>query len=442
ADFETPQALLHWLLVGPWRGREKLVARLGSEANDPIDELVNAAHAYAMTDVPSLVGFLHWFDAGDGELKREVEGSGGLVRVMTVHGSKGLQAPIVILADAADNPDRSLGSPLELSDPLDKARRIPLPGLPAEEKRGRLEEQEARVKAEEREEHWRLLYVAMTRAEEALFVTGALASNEKELAPDSWYARLAEVMADKPALDDPLWGQRHEYGSLPSMPFGSDDVAETQSLPFAPTWAERAIAEEPRPPRPLAPSALGEERSSDPPWPPGTGVDAARRGVLIHRLLERLPELAPSDRSAAASAWLARNAADLAEHLRAEMVDAAIRVLGEAAWADLFGPDALAEVPIAALVGDQVVAGTIDRLLVEPDRIRLVDFKTARRPPSDLSGVPQSIVRQMAAYAAALEVAYPGRQIDAAVLYTSVPALIEIPADLLARFKPGLSAPE
>ncbi len=442
ADYETPQALLHWLLVGPWRGREKLVARLGSEANDPIDELVNAAHAYAMTDVPSLVGFLHWFDAGDGELKREAEGSGGLVRVMTVHGSKGLQAPIVILADAADNPDRSLGSPLELSDPLDNARRIPLPGLRAEEKRGRLEEEEDRTKAEEREEHWRLLYVAMTRAEEALFVTGALASNEKELAPDSWYARLAEVMADERAVDDPLWGRRHEYGSLPPMPFGSGDVAVMQPLVLNPPWAERAIAEEPRPPRPLAPSALGEERASDPPWPPGTGVDVARRGVLIHRLLERLPELASADRSAAALAWLARNADDLAEHVRGEMVDAATRVLGEAAWADLFGPDALAEVPIAALVGDQVVAGTIDRLLVEPGRIRLVDFKTARRPPQDFAGVPQSVVRQMAAYASALEVAYPGRQIDAAVLYTSVPTLIEIPADLLARFKPGLSAPE
>ena len=164
--------------------------------------------------------------------------------------------------------------------------------------------------------------------------------------------------------------------------------------------------------------------------------------MLIHRLLERLPELEPADRAAAASAWLARNAADLAEDLRGEMVDAATRVLGEAAWADLFGPEALAEVPIAALVGDQVVAGTIDRLLIEPGRIRLVDFKTARRPPQDLAGVPKSIVRQMAAYAAALEVAYPGRQIDAAVLYTSAPALIEIPGDLLARFKPGLSAPE
>lgn len=439
ADFETPQALLHWLLVGPWRGRERLVARLGSEANDPIDELVNAAHAYAMTDVPSLVGFLHWFDAGDGELKREAEGSGGLVRVMTVHGSKGLQAPIVILADAADNPDRSLGSPLELTDPLDENRRIPLPSLKGEEKRGRLEEQELRAKAEEREEHWRLLYVAMTRAEEALFVTGALASNEKELAPDSWYARLAEVMAGEREIADPIWGRRYEYGSLPPMPFGSGDVAAMQDLPLNPPWAERPVGEEPRPPRPLAPSALGEDKGFDPPWPPGTGVDAARRGVLIHRLLERLPELEPGERAAAASAWLARNAGDLDDTARGEMVSAALRVLDQAEWADLFSPQALAEVPIAALVGDQVVAGTIDRLLIEPTLIRLVDFKTARRPPGDLAGVPQSILRQMAAYAAALKAAYPGRQVEAAVLYTSVPALIAIPADMLARLKPGLS---
>ncbi|MCW1402686.1 double-strand break repair helicase AddA [Novosphingobium sp. MW5] len=439
ADFETPQALLHWLLVGPWRGREKLVARLGSEANDPIDELVNAAHAYAMTDVPSLVGFLHWFDAGDGELKREAEGSGGLVRVMTVHGSKGLQAPIVILADAADNPIRPLSSPLDLSDPLDESRRIPLPLLKSEEMCGQLAAEELQTKAQELEEHWRLLYVAMTRAEEALFITGALASNKNELPADSWYARLAEVMAGEREIEDDIWGRRWEYGSLPPMPFGSGDVAATQDLPLNPPWAERPVGEEPRPPRPLAPSALGEDKGFDPPWPPGSGVDAARRGVLIHRLLERLPELEPGERVAAASAWLARNAGDLDDTARGEMISAALRVLDHPDWADLFSPQALAEVPIAALVGDQVVAGTIDRLLIEPTRIRLVDFKTARRPPADLAGVPQSILRQMAAYAAALETAYPGRQIEAAVLYTSVPALIAIPADVLARLKPGLS---
>ncbi|MFM5931017.1 MAG: double-strand break repair helicase AddA [Novosphingobium sp.] len=449
ADYETPQALLHWLLVGPWRAREALVARLGFEANDPIDELVNAAHAYAMTDIPSLVGFLHWFDAGDGELKREAEGAGGLVRVMTVHGSKGLQAPIVILADAADNPDRGMGTALELTEPADPGQSrlnpppvIPLPSLRKEEKLGRILEVEARAKAEEREEHWRLLYVAMTRAEEALFVTGALGARETEPAEDSWYARLAEVLEGRPQLADDIWHRRVEYGSMPPMAFGSHDVAVTQELSLLPPWAERPIQAEPRPPRPLAPSRLGEEQTADAPWPPGAAIDAARRGVLIHKLLERLPEVSRPEREGAALRWLTRNAADLAAPVHAEMVGAALRVLDQPGWADLFSPEALAEVPIAALVGDQVVAGTIDRLLIGPDRLRLVDFKTARRPPASLGEVPQATLRQMAAYAAALAVSYPGKTVEAAVLYTATPVLIVIPEEVLAAHKPGLSTAE
>ncbi len=443
ADYEPPQALLHWLLIGPWAGRRKLVARLGGEANDPIDELLNAASAYAANEVPSLQGFIRWFDAGEGELKREAGQARDEVRVMTVHGSKGLQAPIVILADAADNPDRSRPSPLILSDPMqtegEPRREIPLPALPAAAKAGRIAEAEAKAKAEERQEHWRLLYVAMTRAEEALFVAGALAGREKVPAPDSWYARLAGLFQDEEWIADPLWGARLEHGEVPGAapaPTGSGPA----ELPLLPPWLDAPAPAEPRPPRPLAPSSAGEDTAADPPYPPGAGAAAARRGVLMHRLLERLPEVAVADRIAAAQAWLARSASDLAAPARAEMATSAVAVLAAAEWADLFSPKALAEVPIAATVGGQVIAGTIDRLLVEDERILVVDFKTARRPPASLDEVPVAILRQMAAYAAALEAAYPGRRIEAALLYTQVPMLLAIPLDLLAIHKAALAA--
>jgi ATP-dependent helicase/nuclease subunit A len=118
----------------------------------------------------------------------------------------------------------------------------------------------------------------------------------------------------------------------------------------------------------------------------------------------------------------------------------ALAVIQEGGWAELFSPGALAEVPLAATVGGQVIAGTADRLLVEPDRVRVVDFKTARRPPRSLNEVPLSTVRQMAAYAAALAVIYPGRRIEAAVLYTQTPQLIELPADWLEAHKPAPNA--
>ncbi|MFA7586668.1 MAG: double-strand break repair helicase AddA, partial [Novosphingobium sp.] len=443
ADYEPPQALLHWLLSGPWQGRRELVARLGREANDPIDELVNAAHAFSTSGTPSLAGFLNWFDAGEGELKREAGRSEGLVRVMTVHGSKGLQAPIVILADAAGNPRSARPTPLDLPDRHvggdEGARRIPLPPLSRKEQVGRIAVEAEQCRREEMQEHWRLLYVAMTRAEEALFITGSLGSREKAPSEDSWYARLEALVPPGRKLDDPLWGYRLEHGDLGELPAAAAPAVSPGAVEVLPDWVTLPAGAEPRPARPLAPSSLGEELSADPPFPPGAGAQAARRGTLIHRLLERLPELPSADRAEAAARWLARNARDLDEDSLREIAQSALSVLADPAWADLFGPASLAEVPVAALVGERVVAGTIDRLQIIGTTIRIVDFKTARRPPERAEDVPRAIVRQMAAYAAALEVTYPGRQVEAALLYTQAPRLIVLPDARIAAEKAALA---
>ncbi len=439
ADFEPPQALLHWMLVGKWQARRKLTARLGSEANDPIDELLNAALNYASAHTPSLQGFIQWFDAGEGELKREAGEGGEQVRVMTVHGAKGLQAPIVILADATGNPDASPTRGLELEEELPGGggRTMPLPDLRKEQKVGPILAAEEAARAAEREEHWRLLYVAMTRAEEALFIGGALGKREKEPATDSWYARLAPLFGEMAEHDD-IWGARRERGSQAAHIPKVDTEQEGAHLEL-PAWVRSPIGDEPRPPRPLAPSSAGEEQGSDPPLPPELVANAARRGVLMHSLLERLPDVAADDRAVRGAAWLAHQARDFNDAERREMLDKALAVLCEPAWASLFGPDALAEVPLAATVGGQVIAGLADRLLVEGDRVLVCDFKTARRPPSSLEQMPDSTIRQMGAYAAALEVIFPGKRVEAVVLYTQTPQLIAIPGDMLRANKPALA---
>lgn len=445
ADFDPPHVLLQWLLSGPWQGRGKLVARLGREANDPIDELVNASIAYAAVGTPSLVGFLAWFDAGDGELKREADNAAGLVRVMTVHGSKGLQAPIVILADATGNPDESRPAGLDMPDPVNPRRRIPLPPLRKEERAGPIAAEAQAVKIAEMQEHWRLLYVAMTRAEEALFIGGALGPKDKgQPAPNSWYARLETLFAADAGVSDAVWDSRRDWGDppapmAPTAEAASAQLALPEPVPALLRWPPPA---EPLPPRPLAPSGLGEEAAPDPPLPPGTALDAARRGTLMHRLLERLPALSPQVREQVARQWLARNAADFTESDRDAMLTVTLGIVDDPQWAELFGPASLAEVPFSAVVGGQVVAGSVDRLLITADRIRVVDFKTARRPPESLDDVPDATVRQMAAYAAALAVIYPGRTIDASVLYTTAPRLIALPAPLLDRYKPDLPRSE
>ena len=162
----------------------------------------------------------------------------------------------------------------------------------------------------------------------------------------------------------------------------------------------------------------------------------------MHALLERLPDIEADDREAAASAWLARQAPELDATGRDDMLAKVLAILSDRRFADLFGPDALAEIPLAATVAGQVIAGTADRLLVREDEVIVVDFKTARRPPTSIEDIPISTLRQMAAYASALETIYPERRVRAAVLYTQTPQLFELPSHVLSLHKPTLPMAE
>jgi ATP-dependent helicase/nuclease subunit A len=166
--------------------------------------------------------------------------------------------------------------------------------------------------------------------------------------------------------------------------------------------------------------------------------EAARRGALLHGLFERLPAVAPPARAAAADRWLEASAGVGDSAYRAAMVDDACRIIADTAFAEIFGPEALAEAPIAAVVGGDVVAGTVDRLLVSDAHVLVVDFKTGRRVPRSAEAAPRHHLRQMAAYVAALQVVFPGRVVEAALLYTAGPVLLALPHDLIERHKPGL----
>ena len=199
---------------------------------------------------------------------------------------------------------------------------------------------------------------------------------------------------------------------------------------------------EQRPSRPLSPSSLGDDVVSDP--PPGPGAQAAaERGRLIHALFERLPPVSPDDRARAAHRWLAQaGGLDDAAQRQAIVADV-LGVVDDPRFADLFGPHALAEAPITATLGDGlVVSGTVDRLLVTDDVVRVIDFKTGRHVPATLDDIPPYHRAQMAAYAAALAVIFPGRRIEAGLLYSSGPRLHLLPAAMLARDKPGYATME
>jgi ATP-dependent helicase/nuclease subunit A len=441
ADFGTPYDFLEQVLTGPIQGRAKLVARLGEEALDPIAELLSLAQKFATSHDGGLQAFLHWFDAGDEEIKRELAGQSDMVRVMTVHGSKGLQAPIVILADACVDPSRKVDSsfdwPIEIVG-RDIELNLPVYSLPKAQRIGPLEAAHDRAREADMQEHWRLLYVAMTRAAERLYIGGTLGKRAKEPPQASWYAAVERSFAtlgcDWIETDE---GLCRRFGSA-ARPTPRADPAEDANarLPAVlPDWALTPAAPEQRPPIPLAPSSLGKDDVASPPLSGPDRELAARRGVMMHSLFDRLPALAPGQRRDAARRWLARQHGIENEAEADAIIDPVCAVIEHPDFADVFRQDALAEAPIAAVVGPNVVSGTVDRLLVADGRVLVVDFKTGRRPPRSLEQLPVAHVRQMAAYAAALRLIFPGSQVQAGLLYTSTPQLFRLPDELLAATK-------
>lgn len=443
ADFAAPHIFFETLLSGPFDGRRKLLARLGAEARDPIEELLSSTLQFEANGTPSLQAFLDWFDRGEVEIVRDPSGPVDAVRVMTVHGSKGLQSPVVILADACADPERSrsAGGFPTFRPSEEGSEEVPVfrPRKPelAEPLRSQIERQDRL----DREEHWRLLYVALTRAEERLFVGGALGVRDRNGPPQaSWYRAVETALTDLGCdwEDSERWVREMRYGEPPKP--GRRPVRAAATPADLPDWLRRPAPAEQRPPRPLAPSALGEDEVAQP--PPGPEQrQAALRGRLLHQLFERLPAVDQARRRALGDRWLERSAGIAEADFRASLLDDACAVIDDPRFADLFGPGGLAEAPIAAVIGDGlVVSGTVDRLCVGEDRILVADFKTGRNAPATAEAIPGAHLRQMAAYQAALRVIFPDRPVEAALIYTAGPVLHALPDSLLAAHLPNAAA--
>ena len=421
ADYGGPHDFLEAILSGPLDGRRKLMARLGRAARDPINELVTAALQFEATETASLQHFLAWFRRGEVEVKRDPEGRGNAVRIMTVHGAKGLEAPLVILADATTNP-ADLGGVRNHLDVRGPDGSFPVLRPRKAELCPPFDDIVEQEKQRDLREHFRLGYVAMTRAAERLIVAGLKPA--KDVAEDSWHARVGAALEGQGVVPDAS-GKRILSGGVPPEA-RPERPLRAFAPPAIPAWAREPAPQEERPPRPLAPSQMASDRDAMP--PPGPEMRAAaERGRLLHALFERLPATRPTERRAAALEWLARGAGVTDAEERLALVDAALLIVEAPEYADVFAHDALTEAPLAATLPDgTVVTGTVDRLSVTAERIRLLDFKTGNRVPRDADAVPESHRRQMAAYGAALRVIFPDRPVELALLYTAGPRLIRL----------------
>ncbi|MCZ6845394.1 MAG: double-strand break repair helicase AddA [Alphaproteobacteria bacterium] len=437
-DFLRPYELYAQLLNRG--GRAAILSRLGPDAADPLDEFLSLALAYERTNTPSLQGFLHWMATGRAEVKRDLEQASGAVRVMTVHGAKGLQAPIVILPDTMQVP---VGSP-QLLWPETGGIMLWAPRADdRDEVAGAAYERARQLQAEE---YRRLLYVAMTRAGDRLYICGW--ETARGAPEDCWYRLIQDAMEsvaqpvessflanDSEAIDSTILRLQSAQHDAP--------VAETApqrrvDAPPLPDWASEPAPAEPTPSRPLAPSHAEHDPPVRSPLDADDDLNRFKRGTIIHYLLQWLPGLSPEHRAAAAHNYLARPTLELSDDAQERLATEALAVLEDEALSGLFSPASLAEVPISGVVSgghgrEQVVSGQIDRLLIADGTVTVVDYKSNRPPPQTPADVQPVYLRQMAAYRALLADAYPGFAINCCLLWTDGPRLMALPNTLLDR---------
>jgi ATP-dependent helicase/nuclease subunit A len=434
-DKLAPYELLAQFL-GAEHGHKLLSARLGSQIDDPIGELLRLALAYETRHAASAQGFLHWLRQGQQEIKRDMEGAGSAVRIMTVHGAKGLEAPIVFLPDTCRAPAKRGGQVNRLQFnaerlPLWRASKALLEPYGAEQ----VERQQELAKQEEK----RLLYVALTRARDRLYIGGWLAKRQKAPPTDSWYdmmeSGLGQGVGDGEEINARQWLAAGE-APLPSPEGEARDPLDEAARASVPPIADWLFEEAPRDENAFryfgnklfSPSALshGDMPVTQPSGEEGEALRAAsQRGKIVHKLLETLPDLDPGEREAAAVAYVARasDASDMSVDgaTQTRLVGEAMAVLARPELADLFGPKSLAEASVAGVIemldGQKLaLAGQIDRLVELPEEILLVDFKTGK-PPQDREE-PTPYWTQMAAYRALMQGVRPGKTIRCALIWT------------------------
>jgi ATP-dependent helicase/nuclease subunit A len=422
--------------------RKRMLTRLGPEAAESLDEFLDLAVTFDRESPPSLQGFVNALRSTDVEIKRDMEQKRDEVRIMTVHGAKGLQAPIVFLPDTCMLPRRQGASIYSLAQHGVAPEEIGHIVWPAGGNALRhIEEAKAVARKAELEEYHRLLYVAMTRARDRLYICGWSQKETPEKA--SWYELVdqgLQGLVTETAGYDGKPVRRLVSKQTVKVKAPGAAAAETEIVGL-PNWATQQARPE-RSRELLTPSGLGalmgdpdSPYAEQPPLGPKALADDRRfaRGRLTHTLLQHLPQVAAAEQERAARVFVAARGHDLPEALREEILSETLAIVQNPVFAPLFRPGSLGEVPIVARIGNRDLSGQIDRLAVLDDGLLVLDYKTNRPPPSAPEEVAPAYIAQLAAYRAALRLMFPSRALRAAIVWTDGPKLMEIPSTLLDR---------
>lgn len=447
ADFDRPFEFFSRILDKDG-GRKKFKARFGSEVDDVIDQFMRLALDTETTHVPSLDRFLSHLQSSEIVIKRELDTVRSDVRIMTVHGAKGLEAPIVFLVDPGSAPRHASHDPaiIKLDAPgggslLSVCRTSQ--GMPS-----LVEQKLAADRTAGEQEYRRLLYVALTRAGDRLIVCGY--QGPRGAHPKCWHNLVWQGLVDEAehtdfegSEGDMLVWQKTPMKKDPPDPTtqlagGADQDAGIVGLP---EWISRPaphIAVVQR----LSPSDAVDDQDADEPGPKGPARDvfadaldpennALKRGRLIHRLLEILPDISTTDRLQVAQDATLIALPDQSPDARARDVNTVLEILSDPHFADLFSGQGRAEVSLNGWIEKQdgsrhLVSGQIDRLLMTDTTITIVDYKTNRNPPTTEDDIPAQYIAQLALYRKLLSDIYPNHGIEAVLLWTSGPMLMPL----------------
>jgi ATP-dependent helicase/nuclease subunit A len=421
-------------LLGVERGRYALLKRLGVEANDAIDEFLNRALQHEQQQPPSLSAFLHVLSATEASVKRDLEAAGEVVRVMTVHAAKGLEGKIVFLPDTTGAAIGRYDPNIVLLD--DDGLEVPVWRKSKKDDPPPVNEAIDRARIDQDREHRRLLYVAMTRAEERLYICGFRSKTEPP--PTCWYNIVHLALADGMEPVPAPWDASRTVLRIGSTAQAAVAVKPASPIPAKPPtdhWLWRPAPREAQPAPPLSPStALAAADQLDARANTAGVASGLAIGSLMHALLQYLPDVATEDRAAAAGRYLAARGGMLSEAERTGVLAQALALLAAPAVAALFGPGSRAEIAIAGKITGPggmplEIAGRIDRLAVRENDVLLADFKTGTPRPAEVA--PAAYIAQMALYRAAVEPLYPDKTVRPFIVWTANASAVELPDAML-----------
>ena len=436
--------LLMHMLIAPCpadpegSGYKACTSRFGHEIMDPLDEIVGDALRLELQDIRTLPDFITRFSKGQRDIKRELSEAMGEVRIMTVHASKGLEAPVVILADTITIPDHKKTGRV-FFDPQTK---LPLINAQSNGRSSLINDLRDNALKKQLDEEKRLLYVAMTRAEDTLIIAGAYKATEKNPTPkeQSWYSvvengfnRMGIAVTERGIRRFGQSFSRHQ-DKQKSSAADNKGVTQAETMYTPPAWLHTSPPPIPKGQAILNPSLAKRDQAKDktgfdPVFEPHKPDHKTRflRGNITHRLLQILPDIASDKQETVARLYVARHRFALSAAIQEDIIKETIAILHDPQFANVFGKNSLAEVPIMGhLPSGDYVSGQIDRLYIGADEILIVDYKTNRPSPDDHTAIPESYRAQLALYKALLALIYPQHHIKTALLWTDKTKLMPI----------------